>query len=105
MRKRSILIASIAVLIRASLFIAHSMRAAQPTTANASPNASTNAGSKTGQAQDIIDLSSPLREILYETTVLPISQTTDELGQTVYTLIAISVCVFSRSILATNEHE
>ena len=86
MRKRSILIASIAVLIGASLFIVHSMQAAQPTAANASPNASTNAGSKTGEAQDIIDLSSPLREILYETTVLPISQTTDQLEQTVYTL-------------------
>jgi hypothetical protein len=86
MRKRSILIASIAVLIGASLFTVHSMRAAQPTAANASPNASTNEGSKTGEAQDIIDLSSPLREILYETTVLPISQTTDEFGQTVYTL-------------------
>jgi hypothetical protein len=86
MRKRSILIPSIAVLIGASLFIVHSMRAAQPTAANASPNASTNAGSKTGEAQDIIDLSSPLREVLYETTVLPISQITDQLEQTVYTL-------------------
>ena len=66
MRKRSILIASIAVLIGASLFTVHSMRAAQPTAANSSPNASTNADSKTGEAQDIINLSSPLREILYE---------------------------------------